>query len=297
MDAKRGERSIVELLAEIRAMLSDGGVPDPDADAELLVAHALTESRGRVQALTVLGATLSVDQVQYALELAAERARRIPLQHLTGVAPFRRIELSVGPGVFVPRPETESVTQHAIDALRYTAAENPIAVDLCTGSGAIALALADEVPEARIWAMERSIEAHAWAKRNIEALGHGRVSLHLADAADAAEILAELRGRVDVLISNPPYVPDGMVPRDPEVRDHDPALALYSGADGLDLVRTISRVAHQLVAPGGLLVLEHAEMQGAAIRGILTSDGWAAAETHLDLTGRDRATTARQPHE
>lgn len=288
MDARVGD-----LLGEIGGLLERAGVENPGVDAELLVGHVLGEGRGRVQALAMLGEVVDQDRAARIRELADERARRVPLQHLTGRAPFRTIELSVGPGVFVPRPETETVAQFAIDALALVPDPSPIAVDLCAGSGAIALALAREVPTARVWAIEKSREAHAWAERNVAALGEGRVELLLGDAADAAMLLpAEIVGRVHVLISNPPYVPDDMVPRDPEVREHDPELALYSGADGLDLVRAISRVGLELVAPGGTLVLEHAEVQGEAIRALLAADGWRAPATHQDLTRRDRATTA-----
>ena len=294
-------------LAWISALLDDGGVPDPRTDSELILAHVLGETRGRIQALAVMGRALSDEQAERATALAEERARRVPLQHLTGRAPFRALELSVGPGVFVPRPETEGVAQLAIDALLAVPDPEPIAVDLCTGSGAIALSLAREVPTARVWAVEKSPEAHAWAARNVAEWGEGRVELLLGDVAelarentaapdpDAAAALAAvaaLAGRIDVLASNPPYVPTGMVPRDPEVRDHDPEMALFSGADGLDLIRVISRAGRALVRPGGTLVLEHAEHQGRAIRDILAADGWRAAATHPDLTGRDRATTA-----
>lgn len=285
---------IDEALAAIRGALEAGGIEDPYADSELIVGHVLGVSRGRVQALAVLGERLSAQQAERATLLAEERARRVPLQHLTGRAPFRGIELSVGPGVFVPRPETETVAQFAIDALQLAPTAEPIAVDLCTGSGAIALSLAHEVPRARVWALEKSREAHAWATRNVAEWGDDRVSLVQGDVAELARIpeFAALAGRVHVLISNPPYVPADMVPRDPEVRDHDPELALYGGADGLDVVRIISRAALDLVVPGGLLVLEHAELQGAAIRALLAADGWRAAATHPDLTGRDRTTTA-----
>ncbi len=281
-------------LAAIRGALEAGGIEDPYADSELIVGHVLGVSRGRVQALAVLGERLSGEQAERATLLTEERARRVPLQHLTGRAPFRAIELSVGPGVFVPRPETETVAQFAIDALQLAPTAEPIAVDLCTGSGAIALSLAHEVPRARVWALEKSREAHAWATRNVAEWGDDRVSLVQGDVADLERIpeFAALAGRVHVLISNPPYVPADMVPRDPEVRDHDPELALYGGADGLDVVRIISRAARELVLPGGLLVLEHAELQGAAIRALLAADGWRAAATHPDLTGRDRTTTA-----
>jgi len=282
-----------ELLGEVRERLEAAGVEPPDVDAELIAAHVLGESRGRVQALTMTGGRIDADRAERIRGLAGERARRIPLQHLTGRAAFRGIELDVGPGVFVPRPETEVVAQFAIDALLAVPKQTPFAVDLCTGSAAIALALAQEVPTARVWAVEKSPEAHAWAQRNVAALGDGRVELVLGDAADALALLPEeVVGRVDVLISNPPYVPAEMVPRDPEVRDHDPELALYGGADGLDLVRVISRVGLRIVAPGGLLVVEHAETQGAAIRALLEADGWRAPATHQDLTLRDRATLA-----
>ena len=282
--------TVVGLLAEIRERLEAAAVENPHADAELILAHVLGESRGRVQALSVMGAAVPPEAADAARELTAERARRVPLQHLTGRAPFRGIELSVGPGVFVPRPESEIVAQFAIDALLAVPDPEPLAVELCTGSGAIALSLAAEVPTARVWAVEKSREAHAWAARNVAELGGGRVELLLGDLAEVD--LSALSGRVHVLISNPPYVPDSMVPRDPEVRDHDPELALYGGPDGLDIVRTISRIARDLVAPGGALVLEHAEGQGRAIRDLLSADGWRAAATHPDLTGRDRATTA-----
>lgn len=290
------------LLEDIRAELTEAGIEDPGADAELIAGHVLQVSRGRVQALAVMGATVTAQQADTIRQLVGERAYRVPLQHLTGRAPFRGIELEVGPGVFIPRPETESVAQFAIDALQQVPSAEPIAVDLCTGSGAIALSLANEVPTASVWAVEKSPEAHAWATRNVAALGQGRVELLLGDIGDLdgpdwestqlGRSFAPLRGRVSVLVSNPPYVPSGMVPRDPEVRDHDPELALYGGADGLDIVRIISRVARDLLVSGGLLVLEHAELQGHAIQQLLTSDGWRAAATHPDLTGRDRTTTA-----
>lgn len=285
------QSTVAETLLEISNMLAEAGI-EPGADAELLLGHVLGESRGRVQALAIMGTQLSAEDRAVALDLASERASRVPLQHLTGRAAFRGIELEVGPGVFVPRPETETVTQFAIDALVNVANHLPVAVDLCTGSGAIALALANEVPVARVWAVEKSPEAHAWALRNVARLGDGRVELLLGDVTDATQLLPELLGRVNVLVSNPPYVPTGMVPRDPEVRDHDPALALYGGADGLDLVRVISKVGLELVAPGGSIVLEHAEGQGATIRALLTADGWRAPSTHQDLTLRDRVTTA-----
>jgi len=278
------------LSARLRAVaqqLADAGVPDPLVDAELLIGHVLGLGRGELQAAVVRGDGLEDADAARLDALVSRRAAREPLQHLTGVAAFRHLELAVGPGVFVPRPETETVVQIAIDALMESASPSPIAIDLGTGSGAIALAMATEVPHARVFAVERSAEAHAWAARNTADAEN--LTLVLGDLATAFD---ELRGTASVVISNPPYVPDDAIPRDPEVRLHDPAQALYGGADGLDVVRVISRRAQELLHPGGLLVLEHGELQGASIRELLEADGWRAAATHEDLTRRDRATTA-----
>ncbi|MGO4299554.1 peptide chain release factor N(5)-glutamine methyltransferase [Leifsonia sp. RAF41] len=277
------------LRDEAVAVLSRAGVPDPEVDTELLIGHVIGESRGRVQALVVMDAEISAEDAESVRLVVERRAAREPLQHITGRAPFRSLELNVGPGVFVPRPETEQVAQFAIDALRAVPSPEPVAVDLGTGSGAIALALATEVPHARVYAVENSPEAFIWTRRNVDEVGATNLTPVFIDLADA---LPGLDGTVDVVISNPPYVPDDAIPRDPEVRLHDPHAALYGGPDGLDVVRTISRVAQRLLRPGGTLVLEHGELQGAAIRDILTADGWRAAATHRDLTTRDRATTA-----
>ncbi|WP_224763718.1 peptide chain release factor N(5)-glutamine methyltransferase [Salinibacterium sp. ZJ70] len=280
-------------MAELRAhgvrVLELAHVPTPEVDAELLLAHVLGISRGQVQAKVITGSALSAEDRIAFLDAVERRAAREPLQHITGVAYFRSLELAVGPGVFVPRPETEFVAQLAIDALQAVASPGPVAVDLCTGSGAIALALATEVPHARIAAVEKSPEAFIWATQNLRAVGADNLRLVHADMADA---LPELDGTVDVVISNPPYVPDDAIPRDPEVRLHDPAMALYGGADGLDLVRVLSQRALALLHPGGSLVIEHGELQGAEIRALLVADGWRATATHRDLLGRDRATTA-----
>lgn len=270
--------------------LAAAGVPDPLVDAELLAGHVLGLRRGEVQAAIVRGDTVGEQQAADFDAFVARRASREPLQHLTGVAPFRHLELAVGPGVFVPRPETETVAQFAIDALLNAADPAPIGVDLCTGSGAIALAMATEVPHSRVFAVELSPDAHSWAARNTA--GAENLTLVQGDLADSLE---DLDGTASVVISNPPYVPDDAVPRDPEVRLFDPAMALYGGQDGLDIVRVLSRRALALLRPGGLLVIEHGELQGDAIRGLLTTDGWRAPRTHPDLTHRDRATTALRP--
>ncbi|CAH0137878.1 MULTISPECIES: peptide chain release factor N(5)-glutamine methyltransferase [unclassified Microbacterium] len=281
------------LAAAVRAAaerLAAAGVPDPVVDAELLIGHIRGLRRGEVQAGMVRGDLLSEPEDAALQQLVARRAAREPLQHLTGTAPFRHIELAVGPGVFVPRPETEIVAQFAIDALAADADPSPIGVDLCTGSGAIALAMATEVPHSRVFAVELSPDAHVWAARNTA--GAENLSLVHGDLADT---LGELDGTASVVISNPPYVPDDAIPRDPEVRLHDPAMALYGGPDGLDVVRVLSRRALRLLRSGGTLVIEHGELQGAEIRTLLEADGWRATTTHRDLAQRDRATTALKP--
>ncbi len=278
-----------QAVDEASERLAAAGVPSPRADAELLAGHVLGLGRGEVAARALAGGPLDgADRAAFDA-LAARRAAREPLQHLTGIAGFRSLLLAVGPGVFVPRPETEIVAQLAIDALLAVPSPQPVAVDLGTGSGAIAISLATELPHARVHAVERSPEAFAWATRNAESAGAENLSLVLGDLADA---LPELDGAVDVVVSNPPYIPTDAVPRDPEVRLHDPELALYGGEDGLDVVRVLSRRALALLRPGGALVVEHAEVQGPAIRALLAADGWRAPATHPDLLGRPRATTA-----
>ncbi|MFZ7088584.1 peptide chain release factor N(5)-glutamine methyltransferase [Curtobacterium sp. RRHDQ10] len=275
-------------MREAAAALAAAGVPSPDVDAELLLAWATDTSRGAVQARAMTGGVIQPAHVDAFRVAVARRATREPLQHITGEAHFRLLTLAVGPGVFTPRPETESVAQFAIDALRAVAVPEPIAVDLGTGSGAIAIAMDTEVPNALVYAVERSADALPWTRRNVDAHG-GTVRLVEGDLADA---LPELDGQVSVVVSNPPYVPEDMVPRDPEVRDHDPAIALYGGPDGLDAVRALAVTARRLLVPGGALVVEHAEHQGTDVRAVLAGHGFRSPETHPDLTGRDRTTTA-----
>lgn len=280
--------SLRTLLDDTVAVLVDAGVPNPRVDAELLLGHVLGLSRGGVHVALVTERAVTGAERDDLERVVSRRAAREPLQHITGRAPFRSLDLAVGPGVFVPRPETELLAGIAIDALRAVASAAPIAIDLGTGSGAIALALAIEVPHARVFAVEVSPEAHAWASRNIAESG-ASVDLVLGDLADA---FTELDGTVSVVASNPPYVPTDAVPRDPEVRDFDPPLALYGGDDGLDVIRALSQRALRLLHGGGLLAIEHGELQGAAIRELLVTDGWRRPETHPDLLGRDRITTA-----
>ncbi|MHA7153554.1 peptide chain release factor N(5)-glutamine methyltransferase [Arthrobacter sp. TMN-50] len=274
--------SLEDALRRATAVLADAGVPSPGVDAHLLAAHLLGEPVGRVKTLSLVGAAVPEGY----FDLVAERCRRVPLQHITGIAYFRQVELEVGPGAFIPRPETESVAQlaieHALTLIR------PRVVDLGTGSGAIAAAIADEVPGAEVYAVEYSPLAHAWAERNLGARG---ITLILGDLRNA---LGEEDGTFDVVVSNPPYIPSAAVPREPEVADHDPRIALYGGGeDGLELPVAAMLSAARLLVPGGYFVMEHAEVQAPAIAALMRQDPrWSTVLTHQDLTGRDRSTSA-----
>jgi len=288
--------SLAETLRAAEALLTDAGVPSPRVDAELLAAHLMgveagtAVSRGQVQAAAILGRA-APDGLA---ELVARRAAREPLQHLTGRAPFRGLELEVGPGVFVPRPETEQVADVAIAEARVVAARagSVLVADLCTGSAAIALALAHEVPAATVHAVELDRDAYEWAARNVATSG---LDVRLV-RGDARTALAELDGTLDVVVSNPPYVPTGAVPVDPEVAKHDPAVALYGlGHDGLEVPRGIAAAAARLLRAGGLFVMEHAEVQAHAARDLVRSTGaFDEVETRADLTGRPRMVVARR---
>lgn len=283
------QQSVAAALVRATQILESAGVPSARVDAELLAGHVLGISRGAVQAKAATAAHLGSDDLATLGEFVERRAAREPLQHITGRAPFRSMDLAVGPGVFVPRPETEFVAQFAIDALAAAPSPRPIGVDLGTGSGAIALALATEVRHAQVYGVEVSPRAFIWTRQNFRESGADNATAVFIDLADA---LPELDGTVDVVISNPPYIPAGAIPRDPEVRLFDPEIALYGGEDGLDVVRQVSTTARRLLHPGGLLVLEHGELQAAQIAALLTADGWTAVAHHRDLLGRDRATTA-----
>ena len=281
--------TITDLLDRATETLSRAGIRNARVDAELLLGHVLQLSRGALQARAITGTALPSDAEAAVWELVERRASREPLQHITGRAPFRQLELAVGPGAFVPRPETEFVAQFAIDALQATASATPIGVDLGMGTGAIALAMATEVPHATVYGVEVSPRAFVWARQNFREVGAANAHPVFVDLADA---LPELDGTVDVVISNPPYIPLGAIPRDPEVRLFDPEIALYGGEDGMDVVRQVSATAQRLLRRGGTLVLEHGELQAAPIAELLTHDGWTAVAHHRDLLGRDRATTA-----
>jgi release factor glutamine methyltransferase len=280
--------SLAEAVGQATALLAEAGVPSPRVDAELLADHLLGVGLGRLRAMLLVD---SPAPEGYA-ELVAERARRVPLQHITGVAHFRYLQLAVGPGVFIPRPETESVVQLVIDWLgdrdRRQGRARPKVVDLGTGSGAIAGSIALEVPGAEVYAVEFSEFAHAWAERNLRPLG---VTLLRGDLRDA---LPEHNGTFDVVVSNPPYIPAEAIPNEPEVALHDPPEALYGGgADGMELPTAAAASAARLLVPGGYFVMEHAEVQATWIAAMLKNSGrWSGITTHLDLNGKERATSA-----
>lgn len=309
--------SVRDLLYDAQQRLTTAGVPSPKVDAALLMSWVLDVPTTRL----ILQDEPTAEQ-RLAFERAlARRLSRVPVQHITGRAPFRRIEMSVGPGVFIPRPETELVCEAALRGARETSA--PIVVDLCAGSGAIGLSLALEAPGSSVYMVELDDTASYWARRNVhehrralEAAG-STVQLIQADAgtvADPGGALAGLVGAVDVVVSNPPYIPDGMVPRDVEVRDHDPAVALFGGPSGLDVVERVITTAALLLRPGGLFVIEHADVQGPQapdggvvqmVRSLTLDESTAAAlpglpgrplfesvQDRLDLTGVPRFTMA-----
>ena len=274
--------------------LAAAGVESPRADAELLAAFALGVQRSSL----VLLKELPPLAAELFVELIAERSRRTPLQHLTGTAPFRYLELAVGPGVFVPRPETESLVEWGLDQLRATGVATPLVVDLCAGSGAIALSFAHEYPSARVWAVEQDEHAVAWLGRNAqrrEAAGDPPVQIIHADAT-APQTLAELDGSVDLVVSNPPYIPVGASVAT-EARDHDPPTALWGGKDGLDVVRGVAAAAGRLLRTGGWFGFEHGEQQAEMLMKLLAKDPqWTDCANRSDLAGRPRFTVARRAH-
>jgi release factor glutamine methyltransferase len=270
----------VNLLDEAVATLLTAGVPTPRVDAELLLAHVLGVPRSRL----ALARPEDAEAARFA-QLVQRRAARVPLQHLTGSAPFRHLDVAVGPGVFVPRPETELLVDAVLPVLR----DSSIVVDLCAGSGALALAIAQEAPGTRVYAVENSPAALVWLRRNCEGTD---VTVVDGDVRDP-DLLADLRGSVDVVVSNPPYVPFDMRV-DPEVRA-DPDEAVFAGPDGLAVVPSVLARAAELLRDGAVLALEHDDTQGTAVPGLLRADGcWVDVTDHVDLTGRPRYVTARR---
>jgi release factor glutamine methyltransferase len=280
-----------DALRAATATLAAAGVASPRTDAEALAALALGVERRGVVAALASGAELTAAQADALAAAIERRRRREPLQHITGVAGFRYLDIAVGPGVFVPRPETELVAGAAIAAAA-AAGPRPVVVDLCAGSGAIALAVATELPAAEVHAVEREAAAMAYARRNATATGADVRLVH----ADIADALAELDGSVDVVVSNPPYVPEDERPIVAAEVRYDPPAALWGGADGLDTIRTVCRVAARLLRRGsGVLVMEHADRHGAAVPALLAGAGdWTDIADHADLAGRPRYVTARR---
>lgn len=285
-------KAVRPLLTQAVSQLRQVGVDSPEQDARQLLAYAAGIELARLPLLDAV----EDDQASNFQALIEKRARRVPLQHLTGRAHFRYLELEVGPGVFIPRPETEVMTGWAIEHLRpmvYAVARGqswhlPVVVELGTGSGAVAKSIATELTGTRVHAVEMSEEAAAYAARN---LADTTVELYVRDMAGA---LPELDGAVDLVIANPPYIPlDAFESVVPEVRDHDPILALVSGQDGLDAIRAVVAEAARLLRPAGLLCVEHADVQGEAVQQILLdSKAFAAVRDHRDLAGRSRFVTA-----
>ena len=289
---------LLDEIALATARLAEAGVDSPRADAEIIAAHVHNVKRGELYSVPdgEFDATFWAD--------IGRRENREPLQHITGQAYFRYLELDVGPGVFVPRPETEVMTGWAIDRLREMDVAEPVAVDLGTGSAAIALSVAQEVPRATVHAVEGDPLARSWAERNItkhvDGYTAGRVLLHAGDfttpdpRAGLSE-LAQLAGTVDLVVSNPPYIPLGSIVQ-PEVAEYDPPGALWSGVDGLDAMRAVERAARWLLRPGGLVAVEHSDKQGAPVFWIFAEEaGWRDTTNHKDLTRKDRFVTACWP--
>ncbi len=275
-------RPVQEAIAAAAAVLTEAGIDAPRVDAELLAAAVLGVPRGRLWTVT------GFDDAAAArfTELVKQRAARRPVQHLLGTAPFRLGEVAVGPGVFIPRPETELLVDWGLDRLRGLAA--PVVVDLCAGTGAIALSVAREHPGARVHAVEDAPEALVWLRRN--AGGVAAVTVVAGDATDPAT-LADLDGRVDLVLCNPPYVPAG-TPVPPEVGEHDPDRAVFAGPDGLDVIRRVIPRAVALLRPGGWFGVEHDDSHAEAVPALLR--GWGDVTEHPDLAGRPRFATARR---
>lgn len=287
----RGEE-LAQVLTRATAALAQ--VPSPRVDAELLAAHLLHGgSRAELQRALLMGERLTPEQVAEYETLVARRAAREPLQHITGRAPFHHLELSVGPGVFVPRPETELLVEEALKVLsaRAESATGQLRiVDLCTGSGAIAAAVKSELQAAQVFAVELSEEAIPYARKNLESLG-----VHLVQG-DALTALTELAGRFDAVLSNPPYIPPGNVPADPEAALHDPEMALYGGGeDGMQMPSAIAARAYELLAPGGFFMMEHDDTQEGAVAELLARVGFERCYPVRDLNGRSRHSAGYKP--
>ena len=271
------------LLAEATERLRTAGVDSARVDAELLLAALV--GRPRAGLLTLDAVPDSVERTY--TDWVTRRVSREPLQHITGTAPFRNLVLDVGPGVFVPRPETELLVDAVLPLLRPL--EAPLVVDLCAGSGALGLAIADEVPGARVVAVEAAQSAARWLTGNVAGTS---VRVLVGDVRDP-ELLQPLYGRVDAVLSNPPYVP---LPTEvaPEVLA-DPREAVFAGSDGLDLMSTVASRAAALLRSGGVFACEHDDTHAESVPALLAQDGrWTGIVEHDDLSGRPRYVTARR---
>jgi release factor glutamine methyltransferase len=281
---------ISALLQQTAAQFSQAGVISPEVDSELLAAHCLGITRSELGVAIALNSEFPEEKIAVFSDGVSRRANREPLQHITGLAAFRQLELLVGKGVFIPRPETEQVVSFAMEKI--ASFEHPVVVDLCSGSGAIALSFATERPGAKVFAVEKSKEAFEFLKHNSNKYGLGLGQLSNVDLQDC---LTEMESVADLVISNPPYIPNEAIPVDLEVQLHEPAISLYGGVDGLDVIRQILSKAKQLLRTGGLLVLEHADTQALSIRELLLAEGWINVNSRKDLAGKDRMISATKP--
>ena len=289
--------SASELVRYGAAILTKAGIDSAANDAALLLGHVLGLNKSDLVTVD----DVSTEHRDLFEAILSQREIRVPLQHITGIAYFRHLELAVGPGVFVPRPETELLAQYGIDHL----SAGSRAMDLCAGSGALAIALATEVPGVTVFAVEVSPDALPWLQKNvdkyadqIEAVGSRIEIIH----GDAGSLIA-FRGMadtVDVIVTNPPYIPTDMIPREPEARDFDPAVALYGGPDGLEVARKVARNAAMVLKAGGVMGMEHADVQGDFATGVpamlsgMNSDDllWSDIEDRHDYNDLPRFTVA-----
>ena len=311
LEDSRLEQPLTLYVRDATYRFSAAGIVSARTDAELITCHVLGMSRAQLGKELVYGTTLyaalaykhtgSINDALEQLDAAvARRATRVPLQHITGLAPFRHIELLVGSGVFIPRPETELIVDHVAVAL--SEYSEPRIADLCAGSAAIGICLALEIPTSHVWAVEYDEKSYEWTRRNIDhykqQIAHNGSDI-TAICADATTGLAGMEGSFHAVASNPPYIPAHCVPRDVEVRDFDPQMALFGGGeDGFVIPTAITRRAGQLLVPGGYFIMEHGENQGALAQDTLKKHGFIDVETLPDLTGRQRFTAGyKNAHE